>query len=101
MQLTNKPERFIDDSSNAVTRIIPENSRYDLIEIKQRPDSVEMRVREAGTGRVDNYQFEFTGKSYRGVKTADSRARRNIDDDVQDALHACGFTTIDDSVERW
>lgn len=86
--------KLVDDDGNYVEEIVLSRSRFSRMAIKRMPEKRKVLVRaEEGS---NTYQFEFDvaevvlqGISPRG------RKRRDIDDDVQDALLAAGFSVTD------
>lgn len=102
MQVKKPPTRFVDKKDgNPIEQFKPQGSRYEVIEIKRTDDGVHIKTQEAGTDKVDEFIASLTDQMYRGVSPDDGTRRRDIDDDVLDALHQAGYVTIDQSVKRY
>lgn len=102
MHLSQPPDRLIDrDDGQPIEQLSPQGSRYDTIAIKRGDNGVEVRAKEAGTDEVVEIETDLSDQMYRGVTTSDGTRRRDIDDDILDALHQAGYAIIDPSVQRY
>lgn len=102
MKVTNPPQKLIDESDGQpVEEINPDGSRFEKIAVKELDDGVEVRARERGTDEVTAFVAESTDELYGGVSVEGTDRRRDIDDDVQDALQLVGYTLVDESVKAY
>jgi hypothetical protein len=84
--------KFVDDNGDWIDEIVLSNSRFDRMAIKRSKDDIVVRAK----GGDNTYQFDFGVAEVvlQGVVPS-GRRRRDIDDDIQDALLAAGFGVTD------
>lgn len=89
--------RFIDDSGNPVEEMDVAGSRFDRIAIKILDDGIHVRAHEEGTDEIIDFEASLTEQLFKGVQLPDeySRRRRDVDNDLLDALHSAGYTLVD------
>lgn len=96
MEVKSKPQAFVDESDDRPIREIePVGSRFDAIAIKRLKDSIEVRARKHGTDNIIEFQAETIDQLYRGVSIQGDVSRRDLDDDLEDALQLLGYTAVD------
>lgn len=95
MIVQHPPDRLIDESDGSpIESIQPTGSRFERIDIKRRDDTVIVRAQEGGTDTVIEFEAELIEQLFRGVDVKGKR-RRDVDDDIQDALQLVGYSIVD------
>lgn len=101
MKVTTPPEQCIDEADGAPVKYIePDNSRFESIVIKQLADSIEVKAKDANTGRMTEFTATVRDSKLRSVTVDDGR-RRDIDDDLQDVLTLVGYTLVDADIQQF
>jgi len=93
-----EPTRSIDDSGNPIEEMRVSGSRFDKIAIKRLDEGIEVRAHDEGRDAVIEFTANLAEELYKGVAIDGVERRRDIDDDLQDALHAVGYALIDPDV---
>lgn len=102
MRVTAPPDRFIDEQDGQpIKQLEPEGSRYEQIAIKRLDDGVEIRAKEVGVEEPITLQATLNDQMFRGVTLDDDTRRRDLDDDLLDALHLVGYCLIDESTRGY
>lgn len=100
MLVNQPPERFVDTSDDQpIESIRPEGSRYARIDIKRLDDGVHVKAQEHN-GAVTELTADTTDQMYCGVDISGKR-RRDIDDDIQDALQLLGYCVVDRNTRQY
>jgi hypothetical protein len=101
MIVQHPPDRLIDQSDGSpIESIKPTGSRFERIDIKRRNDTIVVRAKEGGTDNVVEFEMELIEQLFRGVDVKGKR-RRDVDDDIQDALQLVGYSIVDRDTQAY
>jgi len=95
------PTRSIDSDGNPIEEIEVLRSRFDRIAIKRTDGGVEVRAHDESVDAVVEFEAALTDERYKGVSIVGPQRRRDVDDDLQDALHAVGYALVDTDVRNF
>jgi len=96
MIVTNRTQFLAD--GDPVEELTLDGSRFDRISIRLSDDEMTVRASEVGTDTVVEVEFEkVPNKLFKPVVPSDG-ARRDVSDDIQDALASIGYAPVDHSV---
>jgi hypothetical protein len=102
MNVETHPERFLDKSDDRpIDEIIPSGSRFDTIAVKRLDDGVEVRAHDTTSDDVVTFTASITDQLFRGVSVDGPQRRRDIDDDLQDALALLGYAVSDPDIKDY
>lgn len=93
VDIAEPPQRFLDEG-NPVEQLSLDHSRFDTVAVKNRDDVIVVRARERD-GTTTEFEMDKAGKLFKGVTPQDNNKRRDIDDDILDALFHAGFAVTD------
>lgn len=101
MYVTNPPARLIDEEDgHPIEQLTPHASRFGQIEIKKQNNALTIRAHDDSTNEILEFNGELTNQTLRGITITGGR-RRDIDDDVLDALQLLGYTVIDPATQHY
>jgi len=95
MHVEQPPEQLIDQSDgHPIERIRPSGSRYDIIAVKATDTEIVVKAHEGASDSTNSWRFPLQEKLLQAAGIDDQR-RRDIDDDIQDAVQLVGYTLSD------
>jgi len=90
-------EKFVsEEEGRPISELTTSNSRFDRIGIKQVEDGIEIRARDSETDHVEVIEMELLEMTFQGLAAKDGTRRRDIPDDLQDALYAARYCLVDE-----
>jgi len=88
-------QRQLLHDGDPIEELTVEGSRFDRVSIRLTDDSVVVRARQVGTDTIVEERFEKVPDKLFKPVTHVTKARRDVDDDIQDALASIGYATVD------
>lgn len=88
-------ERFLDQDGQPIEELTLEGSRFDAVAVKRLDEGIEVRAIDEEHEYVVEFETRLTETLFKGVQHPDNGPqRRDIDDDIQDAIHTVGYTLV-------
>jgi hypothetical protein len=74
---------------------------FDQVEVKGNGEALLVMARESATGNIVKMEATLSNKTLRGVFVESESRRRDVRDDLQDALELLGYTVLDQEVQQY
>lgn len=102
MQVIDPPQRYIDkETDDPIEQIKPQGSRFEKIEVQQSEDKLTIMALESADNEVHEYEAPIVEKMLRGVRVRGTPRRRDMAEDLQDALELLGYTVLDTQIQQY
>ena len=101
MRVAEQPKRLIDSDGEPITEFEPGGSRYETIAIKESEGELLVRASDQISEETVEFSVSLRSEMYRGVTVEDADRRRDVPDDILDALHLVGFTAVDLNTKQY
>ncbi len=102
MYVSEPPKRYVDEQDGQpIQQIRPASSMFDQVEVKGNGEALLVMARESATGNIVKMEAALSDKTLRGVFVESESRRRDVRDDLQDALELLGYTVLDQEVQQY